>query len=166
MTITLNDQIPSIALKVLGDSGIEDLNIAEYIADKTVIIFGVPGAFTPSCDQKHLPGYIAKADEIKARGVDEIICIAVNDPFVMDQWAQASGADGKVTLIPDGNAELTRALGLDFDGSGFGLATRCKRFAMLVEGGIVKTLDIEDAPSDVELSSAERCLLQLAAYRR
>jgi len=163
MTIKTNDTIPSITLKRLGDSGMEDLNIADYIANKTVIIFGVPGAFTPSCDQKHLPGYIAKADILKAKGIDEIICIAVNDPFVMDHWAETSGADGKVTLIPDGNAELTKALGLEFDGSGYGLATRSKRFSMLVKNGVVKTLDIEAAPSDVELSSAESCLLKLAA---
>jgi peroxiredoxin len=163
MTITINQKIPSITLKRLGDSGMEDLNIAEYIAHKKVIIFGVPGAFTPSCDQKHLPGYIANAEGIKAKGVDEIICIAVNDPFVMKYWAETSGANGKVTLIPDGNAELTRALGLDFDGSGFGLATRCKRFSMIVENGVVISLDIEAAPSDVALSSAETCMLKLAA---
>ncbi len=161
MTITTGSTIPSIILKRIGDSGMEDLNIADYIAGKTVIIFGVPGAFTPSCDQKHLPGYIAKADDIKAKGVDEIICIAVNDPFVMDHWAETSGADGKVTLIPDGNAELTKALGLDFDGSGFGLATRCKRFSMLVKNGVVETLDVEASPSDVELSGADACLLKL-----
>lgn len=161
MTIKINDTIPSITLKRLGDSGMEDLNIADYIANKTVIIFGVPGAFTPSCDQQHLPGYIANADALKAKGIDEIICLSVNDPFVMDHWAETSGADGKVTLIPDGNAELTRALGLDFDGSGHGLATRCQRFSMVVEKGTVKSLDIEAAPSDVELSSAESCLLKL-----
>jgi peroxiredoxin len=161
MTISPNQKMPSITLKRLGDAGMEDLNIAEYIAGRKVVIFGVPGAFTPSCDQKHLPGYVANADAIKAKGVDEIICIAVNDPFVMQHWGQSAGAAGKVTMIPDGNAELTRALGLDFDGSGFGLATRCKRFSMIVNDGVVETLDIEEKPSDVELSAAQACLVRL-----
>jgi peroxiredoxin len=161
MTIKIGDRIPSVKLKHLTDNDMEDINIAEYILGRKVVIFGVPGAFTPSCDQKHLPGYIAKATDIKSRGVDEIICIAVNDPFVMKHWGDVSGADGKVTMMPDGNAELTKALGLDFDGSGYGLATRSKRFSMIVEDGKIQTLEVEAAPSEVELSSADSCLMKL-----
>lgn len=161
MTISTGQNIPSITLKRLGAGGMEDINIADYIAGKKVILFGLPGAFTPSCAQKHLPGYVDHADAIKAKGVDEIICIAVNDPFVMQHWGEVAGADGKVTMIPDGNAELTKALGLEFDGSGFGLATRSKRYAMIVNDGVVESLDVEEAPSDVELSGAQACMLKL-----
>lgn len=161
MTIKIGDRIPSVKLKRLGENGMEDLNIAEYVLGRKVIIFGVPGAFTPSCDQKHLPGYVEKAAEIKSKGVDEIICVAVNDPFVMKHWGDVSGAAGKVTMLPDGNAELTKALGLDFDGSGFGLATRSKRFSMIVNDGKIESLELEAAPSDVNLSAADNCLLKL-----
>ena len=163
MTITPNTPIPSITLKRLGDSGMEDLNIADYLQGKTVILFGVPGAFTPACDQQHLPGYIANADKIKAQGVDEILCLSVNDPFVMGHWAESSGANDKVTLIPDGNGELTKAMGLDFDGSGFGLGVRCKRFSAIIKDGIVQSLDIEDSPGELNVSTAESCMLRLAA---
>lgn len=163
MTIAVNDTIPTITLKHLTDEGMQDLNIADHIKGKTVILFGVPGAFTPSCDQQHLPGYIAKADDIKTTGIDEILCLSVNDPFVMDRWGDSLNADGKVTLLPDGNAELTKALGLDFDCSGFGLGTRCQRFSALVEDGKVISIDIEESPGNVDISSAEACLLRLAA---
>ena len=162
MTISTGQKIPSITLKRLGAGGMEDFNLAEYIAGKKVIIFGLPGAFTPSCAQKHLPGYIDNADAIKAKGIDDIICVAVNDPFVMQHWGEVAGADGKVSMIPDGNADLTKAMGLEFDGSGFGLATRSKRYVMIVNDGVVESLDIEDAPSDVELSGAQACMLKLS----
>ncbi len=161
MTIAINDHIPSIALRQLGGGGIEEIKIDEYIKGKKVIIFGVPGAYTPSCHNQHLPGYIENAAEIKAKGVNEIICVAVNDPFVVAQWAEDTGANGKVTILSDGNAELTKTMGLEFDGSGFGLATRSKRYVMIVNNGTVESLDIEDAPSDVELSGAAACMLKL-----
>lgn len=161
MTIKTGDKIPAITLKRLGAEGMEDIDIAAHIAGKKVVIFGAPGAFTPSCDQQHLPGYVENADAIRAKGVDEIICIAVNDPFVIDHWGKTAGAEGKVTMIPDGNAALTKALGLDFDGSGFGLATRSKRFAMIVNDGVVESLDIEEKPSDVALSGAQACMVKL-----
>lgn len=161
MSIAVNDKFPSITTKRLGANGMEDFTLADYIKGKKVIIFGVPGAFTPSCAQKHLPGYIAKANDIKAKGVAEIICLAVNDPFVMKAWGESAGADGKVTMVADGLGTLTKALGLEFDGSGAGLGLRAKRFSMVVENGVVKTLDVEEKPSDVELSSAETCLLRL-----
>lgn len=161
MTIKIGDTIPSVSVKRLGDSGMESVDIAQYIAGRKVVIFAVPGAFTPSCAQKHLPGYIQNADSIKASGIDEIICMAVNDPFVMKHWGEAAGAAGKITMLPDGNAEFTRAIGLEMDGSGAGLGLRSKRYSMIVDKGVVKSLDIEAAASDVELSGAEACMLKL-----
>lgn len=163
MTIKAGDKIPSVTIKRLGDSGMESLDIAQHIAGKKVVIFAVPGAFTPSCTQKHLPGYIENAGTIKASGIDEIICIAVNDPFVMRHWCETSGAKGKVTMIPDGNGEFTRAIGMGMDGTGAGLGFRSLRYSMIVENGVVKSLDVEAAPSNVELSGAEACMIKLKA---
>lgn len=161
--ISKGSKIPSIGLKRLGANGMEDVNIADYIAHKTVVMFAVPGAFTPSCDQKHLPGYVANAAAIKAKGVDEIICIAVNDPFVMKHWGTHAQAEGKVTMMPDGNGAFTKAIGMELDLSAAGLGTRSKRYAMIVKNGVVETLDVEDKASDVNLSSAETCMVKLAA---
>lgn len=161
MTIKAGDSIPSVTVKKMGAAGLEDFNLADHIAGKRAILFAVPGAFTPTCHQKHLPGYVAKADEIKSKGIDEIICIAVNDPFVMAHWEEVSGAKGKVTLVPDGNAAFTREIGMDFDGSGAGLSVRSKRYAMIVENGIVKDIQIEEAPGALALSGAEACLLRV-----
>lgn len=161
MTIQPNEKIPAILLRTLGPAGIEEIDIADYIAGRKVVLFGVPGPFTPSCHQTHLPGYLDNADAIKAKGVDEIICVTVNDPFVVDAWSKDLGAAGKVTILSDGNAELTLAMGLDFDGSGAGLGVRCKRFAAIVKDGVIESLDIEAVPSDVELSGAPACLLKL-----
>lgn len=161
MTIKIGDSIPAVTLKKMGASGLEEFNTAEALKGKKVVLFAVPGAFTPSCDQKHLPGYVANSEAIKAKGVDEIICVAVNDPFVMNHWGQSAGASGKVTMWPDGNGALAEAMGLTFDGAGAGLGKRFLRFAMLVENGVVKTLDVEAKPSDVELSGAQACLVKL-----
>ena len=161
MTIQVGDSIPSVTVKKMGAAGLEDFNLASHIAGKRVLLFAVPGAFTPTCHLKHLPGYVAKSDEIKSKGIDEIICIAVNDPFVMAHWEEVSGAKGKVTLMPDGNAEFTCAIGMEFDGSGAGLSTRSKRYAMIVENGVVKDLQVENAPGALELSGAEACLLRV-----
>lgn len=161
MTIKIGEKIPSVTLKRLGEAGMEDLNIADYVAKRKVVVFAVPGAFTPACTQKHLPGYIQHAKDIKAKGIDEIICIAVNDPFVMQHWGEVAGAQGKITMIPDGNGEFTRAIGMDFDGSGFGLASRSKRYSMVIEDGKVTKLQVEAKPSDVELSGAQACVANL-----
>ncbi len=161
MTIKVGDQIPNVKLKRLGAAGLEDLETGAYFKGKKIVLFATPGAFTPSCAQKHLPGYVSNAEAIKASGVDEIICLSVNDPFVMKHWGDVAATEGKVTMLPDGNAEFVTALGLTFDGSGAGLNTRAKRFSMIVEDGKVMDLQVEDAPSDVELSGAEACMVRL-----
>ncbi len=121
MTVKIGDMLPSVTLKKVGAAGLEEFNTADAVKGKRVVLFAVPGAFTPSCDQKHLPGYVREADAIKAKGVDEIVCVAVNDPFVMKHWGDAANANGKVTLWPDGNGAFADALGLTFDGAGAGL---------------------------------------------
>lgn len=161
MTIQTGDKIPSVSTKVMGADGLEDFNIAEHIAGKKVVLFAVPGAFTPSCNDDHLPGYVMASDKIKAAGIDDIICTAVNDPFVMKAWGASLNTDGNVTMIADGNGEFASALGLTFDASGAGLATRSKRYSMIVNDGVVETLNIEDVPSDVDVSSADTILGQI-----
>lgn len=161
MTIKAGDSMPDVTLKRLGDNGMEDIHLKTYLQGRKVVLFAVPGAFTPTCAQKHLPGYINKADEIKQSGIDEIICLSVNDPFVMKHWGDVAGAQGKVTMLPDGNAELAEKLGLTLDGSGAGLGKRTQRFSMIIENGIVKELHVEPVASAVELSGAEACMIQL-----
>jgi peroxiredoxin len=161
MTIRVGDRLPAVNLKQLTPDGIKDLSIAELTAGKKVVLFAVPGAFTPTCSEKHLPGFLDQAEAIRAKGVDAILCVAVNDPFVLSAWEKARNVDGRVRILSDGNAEFARALGLEFDGSGVGLGTRSKRYAMIVEDGTVKTLLIEDAPGQAEKSSAAAILAAL-----
>ncbi len=161
MTIKSGDTFPSVTLKRLGDNGMEEFDTAAALQGKKVVLFAVPGAFTPSCHQKHMPGYLTQLETLKAQGVDSVICLAVNDPFVAKYWAESVGATGKIDVWPDGNATLITALGLGFDGSGAGLGQRAKRFSMIIENGVVKDLQVEEAPSAVELSSAEACVLKL-----
>jgi len=159
--INVGDTIPAATLKRLGESGIDDVATQDFFAGRKVVLFGVPGAFTPTCAKEHLPGYVQHAGDFKAKGVDEVVCMAVNDPFVMAHWAEQSGAGGKVTLLADGNGEFTKALGLEFDGSAVGLGTRCKRFSALVEDGTVKALNVEDNPGVVNVSGAESLIQSL-----
>lgn len=161
MTINIGDRIPDITLKRLGPDGLEDVRTTDYFHGRKVVLFGVPGAFTPSCAQNHLPGYIRDADAIKARGVDEIICMAVNDPFVMQHWGEIAGAEGKVTMLPDGNGELTRAMDLGMDASGAGLGFRSRRFVMTIEDGVVTDLYVEDKAGEVTVSGAQACMARL-----
>ena|SRR5688572_3585669 len=160
MPIQIGERLPSVVLKRIGTSGVEDVPTGEFFAGRRVVLFCVPGAFTPTCHKEHLPGYIARADEIRSKGVNEIVCLAVNDPFVMKAWGEALGAPGKVTLLSDWNAEFVRALGLDQSIVPSGLGVRGRRFSMLVNDGVVETLDVEPARG-VSVSGAEACLLNL-----
>jgi peroxiredoxin len=161
MTIQVGDRLPAISLKQLTPDGIKDVAITDLTSGKKVVLFAVPGAFTPTCSEKHLPGFIDLADDITAKGVDAILCVAVNDPFVLSAWEKARNVGGKVQMLSDGNAEFARALGLDFDGSAVGLGTRSKRYAMVVDDGVVKALMVEDAPAQAEKSSARAVLAAL-----
>ena len=161
MTIQVGDRLPAVNLKQLTADGIKDVPITELTKGKKVVLFAVPGAFTPTCSEKHLPGFVEQADAIKAKGVDAILCVAVNDPFVLSAWEKARNVGGKVNILSDGNAEFTRAIGLDLDASGFGLGTRSKRYAMVVDDGVVKALKIEDVPTQAEKSSAAAILAAL-----
>lgn len=153
MTISVGDKLPDVKLVKATQDGREAVQSADYFAGKRVALFSVPGAFTPTCSAKHLPGFVDKAAEIKAKGIDEIACTAVNDPFVMKAWGAASGS-ADVTMLADGNADFAKALGLTMDGSGFGLGTRGQRFSMVVNDGVVEQLNVE-APGDFNVSSAE-----------
>ncbi|MEZ4279132.1 MAG: peroxiredoxin [Myxococcota bacterium] len=157
MAIQTGEKIPNVKVKATDMS---DLTTDALFAGKKVVLFAVPGAFTPTCSAKHLPGFIEKADEIRAKGVDDIICMSVNDAFVMKAWGEDRGAGDKVRLIADGNGDLTKALGLEFDGSGIGFGLRSQRFAAIVENGVVKTLAV-DAGGKFEVSSAEAILAAL-----
>ena len=161
MTIAVGDKLPEATFKVRTPDGLKDVTTQELTAGKKVVLFAVPGAFTPTCHAKHVPSYLEHLDALKAKGVDAVGCIAVNDAFVLDAWGKAVGSDGKIMLLSDGNATFTKALGLDFDGSGFGLGTRSKRYAMLVDNGVVKALNVEESPGVMEVSGADRILAAL-----
>lgn len=160
MTIAKGDKVPATTFVKMTENGPEKINSTDFFAGRKVALFSVPGAFTPTCSAKHLPGFVEKADELKAKGVDEIACTAVNDAFVMGAWGKSASADGKVTMLADGNGEFAKAVGLEMDGSGFGLGTRGQRFSMIVNDGVVEELNVE-APGDFKVSSAEHMLGQL-----
>src|SRR6056297_1445540 len=153
MTLKTGDSIPASTLKTMGDNGPKDITTDELFSGKKVVLFPWPVAFSPGCSMTHLPGYVVNADKIKAKGVDTIACMAVNDAFVMDAWGKAQNA-GEILMLADGNGDFTAALGLELDGSGFGLGTRSQRFAMIVENGTVTALNVEEGPG-VDVSSAE-----------
>lgn len=161
MTIKAGDKMPSGTFKTMTADGPSDVSTDDLFAGKTVVLFSVPGAFTPACSATHLPGFVSNADAIKAKGVDTVACMAVNDVFVMGAWGNDQGAGDKVTLLADGNAEYAKALGLELDASGFGMGTRGSRFAIIVKDGTVDKLLCEAAPSDVKESSAENVLANL-----
>jgi peroxiredoxin len=146
-------------MKIMGDQGPTDISTEELFSGKKVLLFAVPGAFTPGCSMTHLPGYVVNADKIKAAGVDSIVCMAVNDAFVMDAWGKSQNAE-ELIMLADGNGEFTAALGLELDGSGFGLGTRSQRFAMVVDDGKVAHLNVEEGPG-VDVSSAETMMALL-----
>ena len=161
MTIAEGDMLPEATFRSMGPNGIDTLSAKDVFGGKKVVLFAVPGAFTPTCHLKHLPGFIEVADAIKAKGVDDVVCVAVNDPFVLAAWVEATGAGDKVNILSDGNGEFTAKIGMDFDGSGVGLGTRSKRYAMIVDDGIVKFLRTEGDPGEVEVSTAEAVLAAL-----
>ncbi len=160
MTIGVGDKIPAATLYQMTGDGPSAVSTDDLFKGKTVVMFGVPGAFTPTCSAKHLPGFIEKAADLKGKGVDEIVCMAVNDAFVMGAWAKDQGAEGKVLLVGDGSAEFTKAAGLELDLGPRGLGLRCQRFAMVVEDGTVKSIEI-DAAGAFEKTSAESVLAGL-----
>ena len=159
MTITAGDKIPTCTLKTMGDQGPTDISTDDIFAGKKVLMFAVPGAFTPGCSVTHLPGYVVNADNIKAKGVDTIACISVNDAFVMGAWGQAQNAE-ELLMLADGNGDFTAALGLELDGRGFGLGTRSQRFAMIVDDGTITHLNVEPG-AGVDVSSAETMMALL-----
>ncbi len=161
MTIAVGDKLPAATFKVRTSEGLADVTTDELFAGKKVALFAVPGAFTPTCSAKHLPSYLDHLDALKAKGVDTVACVAVNDAFVLSAWAKGQEADGKITMLADGLANFTKALGLEFDGSGAGLGTRSKRYSMLVEDGVVKALNVETSPGLMEVSGADRLLTAL-----
>ena len=157
MAIQEGEKIPAATLKATNMS---DLTTDELFWGKKVVIFAVPGAFTPTCSNQHLPGFIEQADAIRAKGVDDIICMSVNDAFVMDAWGKDRGVGDKVRMVADGNGEFSKALGLDFDGSGIGFGLRCQRFAAIVDDGVVTKLAVEE-PMKFDVSSADAILAAL-----
>ena len=167
MTIKVGDKLPAGTLseyiEVEGNGctvGPNTFNVDDLVKGKKVVIFGLPGAFTPTCSAKHVPSYLADYDKLKAKGVDEIICMSVNDPFVMGAWARDQKSNGKVRMMADGSAAYTKALGLELDLTARGMGVRCQRFSMLVDNGVVKTLNIE-GPGKFEVSDAGTMLKQL-----
>ena len=158
MTIQTGDRIPEVVLKRIRN-GVESVDTPTLFEGRKVLLFAVPGAFTPTCSEKHLPGFIARFDDFRSRGI-EVVCMAVNDPFVMQAWGRTLDAPEGLQLVSDGNADLTRALGLEMDASGYGMGIRSKRFALYAEDGVVKQLFVE-APGEFRVSSAENLLAHL-----
>ena len=160
MTIAQGDKIPATTFKKMTDGGPADVSSDELFKGRTVALFSVPGAFTPTCSAKHLPGFVDSADALKSKGVDEIVCTAVTDAFVMGAWGKSAGADGKVSMLADGNGDFVKAIGLTMDATGAGLGHRGQRFSMIVKDGVITTLNVEE-PREYKVSSAEHMLGQL-----
>lgn len=157
MTINVGDRLPDAKFMTMGPEGPVAKSTADIFSGKKVALFAVPGAFTPTCHKAHLPGFVSRADELRGKGIDTIACTAVNDVFVMDEWAKATGSAGKILMLTDDSAAFAKAIGLDIDltGAGIGLGVRSKRYAMLVEDGVVKVLNVDDSPPVHDKSSAE-----------
>ena len=160
MTIKVGDKIPDVTFMKATANGPEPVESKDFFKGRKVALFSVPGAFTPTCSAKHLPGFVDNAAQLKAKGVDEIACTAVNDAFVMGAWSKSANADGKVTMLGDGSGDFAKALGLEMDGTKFGLGMRGQRFSMVVDDGVVKELNVE-APGEFKVSTAEHMLGQL-----
>lgn len=161
MTIQTGDRIPEGKLKVMGKDGPVNVEAGELLGQGRVVLFSVPGAFTPTCDAKHLPGFVEKAGALREKGVGKIVCMAVNDVFVMNAWGKHAGVGEAIVMAADGNGDYTRALGLELDARGFGMGMRGKRFALVIQDGAVEQVHVE-APGEFKVSSAEHILGQLA----
>ena len=160
MAIKAGDTLPAdIKLKEMGDGGPKDVTVGELTKGKKVVLFAVPGAYTPTCSMKHLPGFVEKAGDLKAKGVQDIVCVSVNDAFVMGAWGKDQGCGGKVRMVADGNGDFTKAIGLELDASGFGMGKRSKRYAMIVKDGKVEQVLVDE--SGLKESSAESVLSKL-----
>ncbi len=155
MAIKIGDKLPDAKFTVMGPDGPAAKSVAEVFSGKTVALFAVPGAYTPTCHKNHMPGFVERIAELKAKGVDAVACTAVNDIFVLTNWAGDTGAEGKIEMLADGNGDFAKEIGLDIDLSPFGLGVRSKRYAMLVKDGVVSVLNIEDSPPQAEKSSAK-----------
>ena len=162
MAINVGDRLPEATFTVMGAEGPGPKTTAEVFGGKKVVLFAVPGAFTPTCSKQHLPGFVTNADSIKSKGVDAIVCTAVNDVFVLDAWAKSADAGDKVTMLADGSAAFAKSLGLELDLSERGLGMRSQRYAMIVEDGVVKALNVEDAPGTADKSGADAIAALLA----
>ena len=160
MTIQTGDKLPDATFVKVTENGPEQVNTADYFKGRKVALFSVPGAFTPTCSAKHLPGFVDKAEDLKAKGVDEIVCTAVNDAFVMGAWSKNANAGAAVTMLADGNGAFADAVGLTMDGTAFGMGKRGQRFSMIVNDGVVEQLNVE-APGEFKVSSADHMLEQL-----
>jgi len=161
MTIKVGDKLPNATFRVMTAEGPKPKTTDDIFKGKKVALFAVPGAYTPTCSNQHMPSFVNNAAAIKAKGVDTIAVTAINDVFVLDAWKKATNADGKVDFLSDGNGEFTNAIGMGFDGSGLGLGTRSKRYSMLVDNGVVKSLNVEDSPGQCSISGGEALLKQL-----
>ena len=160
MTIQVGDRLPSATLTTMTAEGPKPLTTSELCEGKKVVLFAVPGAFTPTCSVQHLPGYVDNAQSLKDKGVDTVACVSVNDPFVMGAWGKDREVGEDLMMLSDGNGDFTAAIGLEMDGSGFGLGTRSQRYAMIIDDGVVSTLNVESGPG-LEVSSAETILSEL-----
>ncbi|MBV1701699.1 MAG: peroxiredoxin [Hyphomicrobiales bacterium] len=161
MTIKIGDKLPAANFRIMTADGPKVVSTDDVFKGKKVVLFAVPGAFTPTCHKNHLPGFIEHASQIKARGVDTIAVTGVNDVFVMDAWSKATGGEGKIEFLSDGNADFAKAIGLSMDGSGFGLGTRSVRYSMVVNDGVVESLNIEEGPGKADISGATNLLANL-----
>lgn len=158
MPIEVGDKLPEATFVIMGPEGPKHVTTDEVFGGKKVALFGVPGAYTPTCHKQHMPGFVSHAPELQSKGVDMIACTSVNDIFVLMQWAKDTGAEGKITMLSDGNADFARKLGLDIDLSSRGLGVRSQRYSMIVDDGVVKLLNVEDAPPQHDKASATSLL--------
>lgn len=161
MTIKVGDKLPSATFRLITEDGARPVTAQEFFAGRKVVLFGLPGAFTPTCHKNHLPGFVAEAAAIKAKGVDEIAMTCVNDHYVLTAWQEATGAAGKVAFLADGSADFAKAIGLELDATAGGLGIRSKRYSALIEDGVVKLLNVEESPGKADLSGAAHILAQL-----